>query len=66
MFSHGGKIQCGFLICEANFYTGELALLKGTKDEAVRLFRLTANGYPHDFVEWDCANAALKALGVAQ
>ena len=51
-------------ICEANFYTGELALLKGTKDDAIRLFRLAASGCPHGFVEWDGANAELKALGV--
>jgi len=52
-------------VCEANFYTGELALLKGTKDDAIRLFRLAASGCPHGFVEWDGANAELKALGVA-
>jgi hypothetical protein len=40
-------------VCEANFYSGELALRLGTKDEAVRLFRLAAS------------NAELKALGAA-
>ena len=27
-------------VCEANFYSGELALRQGAKDEAARLFRL--------------------------
>ena len=51
-------------ICEANFYGGELSLAKGSKDEAIRLFRLAANDCPHGFTEWDAANAELKALGV--
>jgi lipoprotein NlpI len=50
-------------VCEVNFYSGELALLQGTQDEAVRLFRLAAKDCPHGFVEWDGANAELKALG---
>ena len=49
---------------EANFYIGELSLTKGLKDEATRLFRLAASDCPHDFNEWDAANAELKALGV--
>jgi lipoprotein NlpI len=51
-------------VCEANFYSGELSLTKGLKDEATRLFRLAASDCPHDFDEWDAANAELKALGV--
>jgi lipoprotein NlpI len=51
-------------VCEANFYSGELALLQGVKDEAIRLFRLAANDCPKDFVEWGAANAELKALGI--
>jgi lipoprotein NlpI len=39
-------------------------LTKGLKDEATRLFRLAASDCPHDFNEWDAANAELKALGV--
>ena len=50
-------------ICEANFYSGELSLAKGLKDEAIRLFRLAASDCPHSFNEWDAANAELKALG---
>jgi lipoprotein NlpI len=52
-------------VCEANFYIGELSLLKGSKDEATRLFRLAASDCPHGFIEWDAANAELKALGAA-
>ena len=31
-------------VCDANFFIGELALQRGAKDEAVRLFRLAAAG----------------------
>jgi tetratricopeptide (TPR) repeat protein len=50
-------------VCEANFYTGELALLQGAKEEAMRLFKLAAVDCPKAFVEWPAANAELKALG---
>ncbi len=53
-------------ICEANFYTGEVALQRGDKDEATRLFKLAADGCPKNFVEWSGANAELKALGEKQ
>jgi lipoprotein NlpI len=52
-------------VCDANFYTGELSLLKGSKEEATRLFRLAASDCRHDFIEWSAAKAELKALGVA-
>jgi lipoprotein NlpI len=52
-------------VCEANFYIGELLLLKGSKDEATRPFRLAASDCPHSFIEWNAANAELKALGAA-
>ncbi len=52
-------------VCDANFYNGELALMKGAKDDALRLFRLAANDCLHTFTEWSAANAELKALGVA-
>jgi lipoprotein NlpI len=51
-------------VCEANFYSRELSLTKGAKDEATRLFRLVASDCPHGSDEWDAANAELKALGV--
>ena len=50
-------------VCEANFYSGELALRLNAKDEAVRLFRLAASGCARDANEWFAANAELKALG---
>jgi tetratricopeptide (TPR) repeat protein len=52
-------------LCEANFYTGELALLNGRKDEATRLFALASGDCPLALSEWESANAELKALGVA-
>jgi lipoprotein NlpI len=51
-------------VCEANFYSAELSLTKGLKDEATRLFRPAASDCPRFFSEWDAANAELKALGV--
>jgi len=51
-------------ICEANYFSGELALRQGAKSEAIRLFRLAARDCPHNFLEWYAANAELKALGV--
>jgi lipoprotein NlpI len=50
-------------VCEANFFIGELALLKGNTDEAARLFRLAAVDCPKDFVESYAAKAELKSLG---
>jgi lipoprotein NlpI len=52
--------------CEANFYSGEMALRMGAKDEAARLFRLAARDCPKNFFEWPAANAELKALGVTR
>ena len=52
-------------VCEANFYSAELSLTKGLKDEATRLFRLAASECPRGFSEWEAAIAELKALGVA-
>jgi lipoprotein NlpI len=51
-------------VCEANFYSGELALRTGAKDEAGRLFRLAASDCPKTFEERDAAEAELKALGI--
>jgi lipoprotein NlpI len=52
-------------VCQANFYSGELSLTRGSKDEAIRLFRLAVSDCSHDDVEWSAANSELKALGVA-
>ena len=50
-------------VCAANFYGGELSLMKGLKDEATRFFRLAASDCPYRFNERGEANAELKALG---
>jgi lipoprotein NlpI len=50
-------------VCEANFYSGELALRQGKKDEATGLFRRATADCPKPFFEYDGANAELKALG---
>ncbi len=51
-------------VCVANFFSGELALLRGSKEEAARLFRIASNDCPRDFVEGTAADAELKALGL--
>jgi tetratricopeptide (TPR) repeat protein len=48
--------------CEANFYTGELALLKKNKKDAQRLLKLAADDCPPSFVESTAAIAELIAL----
>jgi lipoprotein NlpI len=50
-------------VCEANFYTGELALQKGNADEAKRLFAPAAADCPKDFDAYAGATAELKVLG---
>jgi len=45
--------------CEANFYSGELALLKKNKKEAQRLLKLAADQCPPSFVETTAAVADL-------
>jgi lipoprotein NlpI len=51
-------------VCEANFYGGELALLKDSRDEATRMFQAAAKECPQPFLERMAANAELRALGV--
>jgi lipoprotein NlpI len=48
--------------CEANFYSGELALLKKNKKEAQRLIKLAASDCPQSFVESTAAVAELIQL----
>jgi lipoprotein NlpI len=53
-------------VCEANFFLGELALQRGDKDDAIRLFQLAAADCPKSSVEYTAiANAELKALDVS-
>jgi lipoprotein NlpI len=49
-------------ICEANFYSGELALQQGAKDEAARLFHLAAADCPRGFAEGPAAVSEIEAL----
>jgi tetratricopeptide (TPR) repeat protein len=49
-------------VCEANFYSGELALQRGDKAEATRLFRQAGEDCPKSFVEYEGATAELKTL----
>jgi lipoprotein NlpI len=48
--------------CEANFYSGELALLKKNKKEAQRLLKLAADSCPPSFIESTAALAELIPL----
>jgi lipoprotein NlpI len=52
-------------VCEANFYSAELVLQQGAKDDAERLFRQAADGCPASFIEASAAKVELKALGVS-
>lgn len=53
-------------VCEANFYSAEIALQQGVRDEAVRLFHLAANGCTREFAEGGAARSELAALGEKQ
>jgi lipoprotein NlpI len=48
--------------CEANFYSGEFALLKKDKKEAQRLLKLAADNCPPSFIESTAALAELIPL----
>lgn len=49
-------------MCETNFYATELALQRGAKDDAQRLFDRAAADCPKTFVERHAANVELAAL----
>jgi tetratricopeptide (TPR) repeat protein len=51
-------------LCVANFFSGELALQQGAKEDATRLFRLAAADCPKNLAQWAAAKAELKALGL--
>jgi lipoprotein NlpI len=51
--------------CKADFYGAELSLIKGSKDEAIRQFRLALSDCSRDLVEFTAAQDELKALKVA-
>jgi lipoprotein NlpI len=48
-------------VCEAQFYSGELALRRDVKEEAVQLFKAAAESCPKTFIG-DVAVAELKRL----
>lgn len=52
-------------VCEANFFGGALALLQGSKEQALQRLQRAARDCPRTFVEWEAANAELRALGAA-
>jgi lipoprotein NlpI len=49
-------------LCEVNFFVGQFALQRGTKDEAERAFDTAARDCPRQFIELAAANAELRAL----
>lgn len=49
--------------CEANFYSGQHALIGGNRDEAIKLFQAAAKECPRGFIEGIAAAAELKGLG---
>jgi tetratricopeptide (TPR) repeat protein len=50
-------------LCEANFYVGQWELQRNDKDEAMRLFRLAAEGCPVTSEVWYAAKVEMKAAG---
>jgi lipoprotein NlpI len=52
-------------VCEANFYSAELALLKQQTEEALRLLRLASSRCPRSFIEYRAALAELARLGAS-
>jgi lipoprotein NlpI len=53
-------------ICEANFYSGELAHSQGKTGDATRLLQLAADACPKDGPEWVAAGFELKAIGAGR
>jgi hypothetical protein len=53
------------LVCDANFYGGELALRQGAKEQAARLFRLVAADCPYISTGRFAAGVELQILSTA-
>jgi tetratricopeptide (TPR) repeat protein len=53
-------------VCDANFYSGELALLQGKADEAKRLFARVASDCRKSLTVYADATAELKALAAGR
>jgi tetratricopeptide (TPR) repeat protein len=49
-------------LCEANFFVGQFALQRGSKEEAKRAFQIAARDCPRQFLERGAAAADLRAL----
>jgi lipoprotein NlpI len=49
-------------VCEANFYSAEFALQRGSREDAQRLFEMAAAECPKSFIEGPASNVELKAL----
>ncbi|MCA9625138.1 MAG: SEL1-like repeat protein, partial [Myxococcales bacterium] len=49
-------------LCEAHFFIGEVALLRGRKAEAREAFRLTVETDVRNFFEWQSAKVELRKL----
>jgi lipoprotein NlpI len=50
-------------VCEANFYSGEYALIGGSREDATKLFQAAAKDCPRGFLEGIAAAAELKGMG---
>jgi lipoprotein NlpI len=50
-------------VCEANFYSGEYALIGGSREDAARLFQAAVKDCPRGFLEGIAAAAELKGMG---
>jgi lipoprotein NlpI len=48
-------------LCDANFFVGQLALLRGSKEEAKSAFQIAARACPPEFLEMGAAAAELNA-----
>jgi len=58
-----GVIPKKIRVCSGDFYSGEVALQNGDREQAVKLFKVALNECPKDLTEFDGANAELIALG---
>lgn len=50
-------------VCEANFYSGEYALIGGAREDAAKLFQAAVKDCPRGFLEGIAAAAELKGMG---
>jgi lipoprotein NlpI len=50
-------------VCEANFYSGEYALIGGSREDAAKLFQAAVKDCPRGFLEGIAAAAELKGMG---